>query len=128
MQDLKNFSFWKKSNINIKFALDSCIERWTISKPWVVLTLLLLRPRAASAVDKDCLLKFRKPLRLFGRGGKPSIFGLFFVNFLLLFHNLGVNISICLNFCMSTTTNFSSLTTWKKNLKNQNLLKDRKRM
>ena len=38
------------------------------------LTLLLLRPRVASALDNDSLLKFRKPLRLFGNGGKPSIF------------------------------------------------------
>ena len=43
--------------------------------PGAELTLLvLLRPRVASALDNDSLLKFRKPLRLFGNGGKPSIF------------------------------------------------------
>ena len=39
--------------------------------------LVLLRPRVASALDNDSLLKFRKPLRLFGNGGKPSIFNVY---------------------------------------------------
>jgi hypothetical protein len=46
--------------------------------PGAELTLLvLLRPRVASALDNDSLLKFRKPLRLFGNGGKPSIFNVY---------------------------------------------------
>ena len=36
-------------------------------------SVVVLRPRVASALDKDSLLKFKKPLRLFGKGGNPSM-------------------------------------------------------
>ena len=36
-------------------------------------------PKVASALDRDSRLKLRRPLRLFGSGGRPSIVGLGFL-------------------------------------------------